>query len=340
MKKISNDERLTFNSRELISGKTIFFSSLDWGLGHATRSVPIIKGLLQNDNKIVLGVTPLTNPVFIQEFPELEKITVPSYNISYSSVLPLWFKLASDAPRILRVIKQENKFLEELISTRKIDVVISDNRFGLYFKNVRTVFITHQLFLKAPVFSSLAQQLNKKYILKFDEVWVPDYEDKDHCLSGELSHGPEFHPNTKYIGPQSRLIKYEPVEKKYDYLFLLSGPEPHQSILKKMLLQKVKQYPAYKFAMASTLKEEDYDVNLENFVSADPVTLSKLICESKTVICRSGYSTLMDLYLLNVKNVILIPTPGQTEQEYLAKFWKTKIDCRVYAQSEVLFMKL
>lgn len=240
-----------------------------------------------------------------------------------------------DAPRIFGIIRREQKTLKQIILKHKIDVVISDNRFGLYGENIHTVFITHQLFLKAPFAGSLAQRINKKYILKFDEIWVPDYEDSGRNLSNELSHGRRYHPNIKYIGPQSRLINYERVAKKYDYLFLLSGPEPQQSILKKALLQKVKLYPQYEFALATTSGDPDYDKNLESFVLPDSVALGKLICESKTVVCRSGYSTLMDLHLLDVKNLILVPTPGQTEQEYLADLWQQRFSAKVVLQKDL-----
>lgn len=319
----------------MITGKTIFISPLDWGLGHATRCVPVIRGLLQNDNKILLGVTPLTEQVLTQEFPTLEKIRVPPYNIRYSSFLPLGVKLGLDAPRIFSVIQKENKLIERIVSDYQVDVIISDNRFGLYSKKVRSIFISHQLFLKAPFATVLAQKINRHYVLKFDEVWIPDYEAMSNSLSGELSHGVHFHPHVKYIGPQSRLLNYDQMDKKYDYLFLLSGPEPYKTVLKNLLLEKAKHYPQYKFVLVNSSDEIDYGNNLETFVSPDGRTLSKLICESKQVICSSGYSTLMDMYQLDVRNLTLIPTPGQTEQEYLAEFWAMSRNCRAVRQKDL-----
>lgn len=317
----------------LLKDKTIFISALDWGLGHATRCVPVIRELKEN-NKIIIGVTPLTKIIFDEEFPDLQKIEVPAYNITYSTLFPLWFKLFLSAPRLFLIIKKEKAFLEKIIDEYKIEVVISDNRFGLHSKKVLSIFITHQLFLKTPFANSFAQNLNKKYILNFDEVWVPDFEDEKRSLSGELSHGTHFHKNVKYIGPQSRLTK-EIQQKKYDGLFLISGPEPQQSILKNELLCLAEKNPRCKFALVSTQNTKQETRNTEIFICPDKVKLSELINQSETIFCRSGYSTLMDLHALKKRKIILTPTPGQTEQEYLAGYWQKKFGSIQLPQNKI-----
>jgi uncharacterized protein (TIGR00661 family) len=322
----------------LFSKKTILVCPLDWGLGHATRCVPLIREL-ENSNEIIIGITPVTSIIFNQEFPHLKKINIPPYNISYSSTLPLWLKLFFDSFRIKKIISEEKKFLEEAITKHKIEVVISDNRFGLHTTRIPTVFVTHQLFLKSPVANSIAQSINKKYISKFKEVWVPDYPETSKNLSGELSHGEHFHPDVKYIGPVSRLHKID-VPKKYDHLFLLSGPQPQLGILKGLLLDKVKHYPQFKFALVSPDKTENSFSNLEIFHSPNEKQLSEIICSSKNIICRSGYSTLMDLYTLEKKEMTLIPTPGQTEQEYLAKYWEERFGAKIFSQEKIAGIKL
>jgi len=321
----------------LISGKTIFIAPLDWGLGHATRCVPIIKRL-QQENKIVIGVTALTKKVFDEEFPQIQQLEIPAYNVKYSKVLPLWLKLFFDWPGISTVIKKENALLNEIISKHKIDLVISDNRFGMYSKNIHSIFITHQVFLKTPFAKGIAQGVNKNYILNFNEIWIPDLEDEKKSLSAELSHGKHFHPQVKYIGPQTRLQKIISPEIKYDHLFLLSGPEPQHSVLREKLILKAKEYPQLKFAMV-TNKHDQQIKNVEVFISPDGRKLSEIIAQSKNIICRSGYSTLMDLYLLNKNEIMLIPTPGQTEQEYLAYYWKEKFGARVSAQKSISQIK-
>jgi UDP-N-acetylglucosamine:LPS N-acetylglucosamine transferase len=326
----------------LLVNKTIFISALDWGLGHATRCVPIIESL-EKKNKVIIGITPSTQLIFEDAFPEIQKISVPAYNIRYSSSLPIWLKLMLDAPRIFGIIKREKRELKEIISRYKVDVVISDNRFGLYAKEINSILVTHQLFLKTPALLRIAQRINKQMILKFDEIWVPDFEDNEESLSGALSHGKHFHKQIKYIAPQSRLIRLDLNEKKYKCLFLISGPEPQQTIFKNLLYEKSQMYPQLRFAMVypkasnNGYKNESYqNKNIDCFVSPVKNKLSEIICQSETVLCRSGYSSLMDLFLLNKKELILVPTPGQSEQEYLAAYWSEKFKCKTIQQKELM----
>ncbi len=328
----------------MITNKTIFISALDWGLGHASRCVSIIRSL-EKDNKIIIGVTPLTEFIFDEEFPHIQKIKVPAYNIRYSKYLPIWLKLIFDWKRISKIIKQEKQELEKIIFENKIDVVISDNRFGLYSEHARSILITHQLFLKTQWFLNYSQRVNKKFILNFPEVWVPDFEEKIKCLSGELSHGKHFHGNVKYIGIQSRLEKSDCIEKKFDYLFLISGPEPQQTIFKNFLIEKAKKNQNLKFAIVcpNDTKSENQTLisgmqHIEMFVSPNKKKISEVILQSHKIICRSGYSTLMDLYALGKKNIILIPTPGQPEQEYLAEYWQKNFDAKNITQSQLNLM--
>lgn len=314
--------------------KTIFVSPLDWGLGHATRCVTIIRGI-KTHFRVILGVTPLTKKIFDEEFPELEKVNVPAYNITYSSKLPLSLKLLSDWPRISSIIKEEHELLDKLIAEYNIDSVISDSRFGLHSKKIHSVFITHQLFLKAPFANSIAQKMNKKFILNFNEIWVPDYEDETKSLAGELSHGKKYHPLVKYIGPKGRIFKKENVPFEYDYLFMLSGPEPQLSILANLLLEKAKQYPDLKLALVSPVKHSNIPTNVHGLFSPVNAELNNIINRSKKIICRSGYSTLMDLHLLGKTEIVLIPTPGQTEQEYLAEYWGKKFGTITLQQNKI-----
>ncbi|MDX2171643.1 MAG: glycosyltransferase [Bacteroidota bacterium] len=309
---------------------------MDWGLGHATRCVPLIKKL-KSSNKVIIGTTPLTKTIFDEEFPELQKIELPAYNVTYSNVLPLWLKLLLSAPKINRVIKQENEFLEKIISEHKIELVISDNRFGLYSKKVHSVFITHQVFLKTPFMNKYAQRINQNHILNFDEIWIPDFEDETNNLSGSLSHGLHFHKNIKYIGALSRLQKHTFLEKKFDYLFLISGPEPQQTLFTNALIKKSEHYPNLKFALISPNNSKPEARNLETFISPNAKALNNVIQQSKKIICRSGYSTIMDLHQLEIdfKNVIFVPTTGQTEQEYLAIYHRNKNNAKVISQKEL-----
>jgi Glycosyltransferase family 28 C-terminal domain len=283
--------------------------------------VPIIREL-EKQNKIIIGVTPLTKRIFDEEFPHLQKVNVPAYNINYSQTLALSLKLLLLWPSILKTIKKEKKCLAELIQKHKIDLIISDNRFGFYSEKITSIFITHQVFLKTPFANNFAQNINKKFILNFNEVWIPDYENESESLAGQLSHGNHYHKNVKYIGPKSRLIAANPVKIKFDYLFLLSGPEPNHSMLAKKLIDLANGKQEKNFALTSNLFLGEDTANLQFFYAPTSKKLVDIIAQSQTIICRSGYSTLMDLHLLGKKNILLIPTKGQTEQEYLADYWQ------------------
>ena len=275
----------------MIINKTIFITALDWGLGHATRCVPLIKQLREN-NQIILGVTEITSLVFDEEFPDLKKVNIEPYQIRYSKIIPVSLTLMLDSVRILKVIKKENQQLKEIIKEHKIDVVISDNRFGLYNPHVESIYITHQLNIRAGLFSFFANKIHHHYIKKFNAIWVPDSEEEEKSLAGKLSRNKGL-KNVKYIGPLSRLRLVEKTEIQFDYLCLLSGPEPLRTELEFILIEKAKtSQKKIGIVRGSHLKVKNTtpgNVILIDLPNAE--NLSGLIQNSKTIICRSGYST-------------------------------------------------
>lgn len=315
----------------MINKRTIFISPLDWGMGHASRCVPIIRDLKQN-NTILIGVTEINAFFFDRYFPDLQKIRVPSYAISYSKILPVWLKLILQWPKIRNKIRLENEQLKNIINEYKINLIISDNRFGMYSKKVESIFITHQLKIKVPLFSSLANFVNKKYIQQFNEVWVPDFENRKSCLAGQLSDSGEIKVPVKYIGPQSALTlsSQNSSIKKIDYLILLSGIEPQRTLLEREVLNVFKSSKKEIVLVRGSKNKIEFknkNIQILDFVYGEE--LKNIIVNAETVICRSGYSTLMDLYLLNKQKIVLIPTPGQSEQIYLADFWKINYGAKV-----------
>jgi uncharacterized protein (TIGR00661 family) len=324
----------------LIKNKTIFISPLDWGLGHATRCVPLIKKLMK-DNLVILGITKTTALIFNEEFPTLKKIDIEPYHISYSKKLPLSIKLMLNSPRILRVIKKENQQLKQIIKEHQIEVVISDNRFGLSHENVECIYMTHQLNIQAGVFSFIANKIHHHYIKQFNSVWIPDFEGEKICLAGKLSRNTSL-KNVTYVGPLSRLQKVDEIKEEYDYLCLLSGPEPLRTDLEIILIEKANQSGKKNCIVRGTNIEQKSFVNKNVTIIDLPNAkeLSQLISKSKTIVCRSGYSTLMDLHYLHKTNFILIPTPGQHEQVYLANYWEQKFDAKVIDQKDLASFSL
>jgi len=303
----------------------ILVAPLDWGLGHATRCIPIIKFLIDQNADVILAAKGKTASLLRDEFPDIRILELKGYKIQYSRNKSL-FTLAIflQLPKIFSVIRYERKWLKKMITTEKIDAVISDNRFGLYHKNIPCTFITHQLAIKTGnmFLNKLVQKLNYQCINNFAECWIPDNKEEDN-LGGELSHPATFPlSETNYIGIISRFRKSE-ILKKYDFLILISGPEPQRTSFENILL-KAFEGTSYSIVVVrglpgrrSVLPLNRTTAKVFNHLKASEI--NTLILESETIIARCGYSTIMDLVTLQ-KKAILIPTPGQAEQEYLAKY--------------------
>lgn len=305
--------------------QTFLFSPLDWGLGHTTRSIPLLKKLENEGHVIVIACEPgsASERVLKQTFPQAEFLVLKGYEISYAKKQK-WFawKILRQIPKIMAAISNEKKQVAAWCKQRRFDCILSDNRYGFYCKGVRSVFITHQLKIVAhnTLLEKIIQQLNYRYINHFCECWVPDFEG-DNNLAGKLSH-PEKLPAipVKYIGALSRLKKLER-EKKYDFLILLSGPEPQRTVLENNFLQIKNQFNEQILLIRGLPNEavepaaSTENFTIKNYCGEDE--LSEAIAQSEIVIARSGYSTVMDVFCLE-KKAIFIPTPGQTEQEYLA----------------------
>lgn len=314
-----------------ISGhkKRVLVAPLEWGLGHATRCIPIIYELLSLDCEVVLAAEGQSKALLKEEFPQLEMLSIKSYRMRYSRKkywLP--FAILLQLPKIIASIANEKKWLKKIIKEKNIDAVISDNRFGLHSKKIPCVYIIHQLLIKTGngITEKFAQRNHYRFINKYRECWVPDNAGDDN-FAGELSH-PKSLPRTplKYIGPLSR-FKILEEEKMYDLCVVISGPEPQRSIFEMLLLKELKDFEGKAILIRGLPGEKDSltisnsNVEIKNHLSA--AELNKVIAQSSLFIGRSGYTTVMDLVKLG-KRAILVPTPGQTEQEYLAKYLMSK----------------
>jgi UDP-N-acetylglucosamine transferase subunit ALG13 len=310
----------------LLRNFRILVAPLDWGLGHTTRCIPIIKELLAQNCEVLAAGDHQQERLLRTEFAGLPFLPLTGYGIQYSRK-NLTLKLISQIPKIIFRIRQEHSWLRRAVAANNIDAVISDNRFGLYHEKIPTVFITHQLQIKSKLGSASEKILriwNYGHIHRFTECWVPD-TDGQHNLSGELSH-PTVLPRVPvtYIGPLSRfrnggLLPESVKAQSGQLLFILSGPEPQRTLLEDKIIDDVSHYPGTATIVRglpsslSTIPSTGM-IKVFNHLSADE--LRQEIEKAELVISRCGYSTVMDLVALQ-KKAILIPTPGQTEQEYL-----------------------
>ena len=304
--------------------KKILVAPLNWGLGHATRCMPIIDRLLNEGNEVIIAAAGAPLVLLKARFPQCAFIEWKGVSIHYSG--NMIFSMLFQVPKILWSIYKEHQQLKKIIEEYQIDMVISDNRFGLWNKKIHSVFITHQVNIISPFAEKLLFKINKWFIEKYDECWVPDYEGENN-LSGILSHPKyeyykkNFPKNLKYIGPQSRFVKGNfDVEKKYEVVGIVSGPEPQRTLFFEQLKNDFEKIngktlliggkPNEKFSSSNSEHEIVNHLADEEFITA--------LYSAKKIICHSGYSTIMDLHVLGLK-AEYVATKGQTEQEYLEK---------------------
>lgn len=282
--------------------------------------MPIIDELRQQDTRVIIASDGRALRLLEKEYPELLTLELPPYKIRYGTGSMVW-NMAWQVPKILYAIRQEQRAVEKIIREYKVDALISDNRFGCWSASIPSVFLTHQIHLKVPTLLGLgtfAKWNNHRLIRRYDECWIPDVEGEPN-LSGTLSHG-RMLPNARYVGVLSRMKKMT-VEKRYDIIAVLSGPEPQRTFFEEKIIEQTEKLPyttlIVKGKTDSNTHSQNNCIHTVAYLTKDD--LNEAILASDMVITRSGYSTLMDLAALQKRQVILVPTPGQTEQEYLAE---------------------
>lgn len=326
--------------------KTILVCPLDWGLGHATRLVPVIDLLVNKGSRVIIGADNRPLAYLEQRFPNCEFIRFPGFQPMYPKSGSMAIAMAKAYPKMQASAKKSHQLLQDFINEHDIDIVISDNRYELYSELAYTVFITHQLNIKAPGLTKLVKPLIKSkinnYIKKHDELWIPDFESEPN-LSADLSHVKKFPiKNYHFIGPLSRftLLTTDTYSKKIDLLIILSGPEPQRTMLENLLIEQALDTNYTTFVLQgkpefSAIKKIK---NVQVIPHASDEKIADWMHQAKHIVCRPGYSTIMDLAILG-KKAIFIPTPGQTEQIYLAKKFKAQKYFNSTDQNEIQLSK-
>lgn len=303
----------------------ILVAPLDWGLGHATRCIPVIYELQKLNTDVWLAGERAQEHLLKKEFPDLPFLPLQGYRVRYSRTSSgLWLALLRQMPGLWRSVQREKKWLAGMIDQHQFDLVISDNRFGLSHHSIPCVFITHQLTIRTSLGKWLdqqAQRMNYQFIRKFTECWIPDYKD-DPTLAGMLSH-PVVYPEipVHYAGILSRLVKGSNQIEAGRLFISLSGPEPQRTIWEDKIVNEIVYYRGKATVVrglphTEKLMPSTNDIRFYNHLPSG--SFSNEMEPAEWVICRSGYSTVMDLVRMG-KKAILVPTPGQPEQEYLAR---------------------
>lgn len=302
------------------SKKNILVAPLNWGLGHATRCIPIIRELEKNGYTPILASDGVALHLLQKEFPYLHYLELPSYGIEYAKKgADFKWKLIKNSPKMIEAIFTEKKMVKKWIAEFDLQGIISDNRLGVYSKKIPSVFMTHQLNVLSGKTTWISSKLHQYFIKKFTECWIPDIKENPN-LTGKLGHLKNSTLNLRYIGPLSRLAKKE-LPIKYNLMVILSGPEPQRTFLEQKLKNEVHLFAGNVLFINGIIEseqkiEKDENVTYYNFMTS--TELETAFNQSEIVLCRSGYTTVMDLAKLQ-KKAFFIPTPGQFEQEYLAK---------------------
>ncbi len=315
--------------------KKVLICILNWGLGHATRCIPIIRELQAQDAEVALASDGRALDLLKEEFPDLTTYDLPAYDVTYRT-WNMFLNIAPQLPKILRAVLREKKEVKKLVELHQFDCVISDNRFGCFVENIPSVFMTHQLRIKMPflILENIIAAFNQYFIRKFDYCWVPDRLGSPN-LSGSLAHGVKG-LKSEFVGVLSRMKKND-VVSVYDVLIVLSGPEPQRSYLEDILTeQALISDKKILIVQGKTERRSHVFLNetteLISYLTSEK--LNEVMSAADVVISRSGYSTIMDLAMIG-KKAILIPTPGQTEQEYLAE--NLKSDNIFYSEKQSTF---
>lgn len=303
--------------------KRILVAPLNWGLGHASRCVPLIQGLEKLGAEVLLASDGAALQLLRAEFPHLRSFALPSYRIRYRTANMVW-NIGRQLPRMLYAIRAEQWATERLVRQHDIQGILSDNRYGCFSPRTKNVMLTHQLHLRVPSrpLEWAANGLLRRALAKFDAVWAPDLAGEPN-LAGALAHTePPAHANIQFVGPLTRMRFYE-YEPEYDVAVVLSGPEPQRTFLEQRLLEQALSLPQKFIFVQGKMKSKKHYYAADNVEVVSYLTsqdLNNVLLASEVLVCRSGYSSLMDLAALG-KKAIFIPTPGQTEQEYLADFF-------------------
>lgn len=323
----------------------VLLAPLDWGLGHTTRCFPLLAALIQLDAEIIIACNSVQKQVFQSSFPLLKYIPLEGYNIKYGrSRWGTMLRIVCQIPRIIAHIKRENRWLEALVKNEPVDLIISDNRFGLFHSSIHCIFLTHQLKIRSglgPLTDYFLQKINYRFINRFSACWVPDMPGSNN-LAGDLAH-PRRLPAVPvfYLGPLSRFQPMSPGNDRIPLLILLSGPEPQRSLLENLILNQLGNMGTPCLLLRGLPGNAEIPLaagNIRIFNHADALQLNEWLAAAEWICCRSGYSSIMDLMIL-LKKCILIPTPGQAEQEYLAARMEQNGWARVVHQNKLNLAK-
>jgi hypothetical protein len=313
----------------------VLVAPLNWGLGHAARCIPIIQFLALRCKKVVIAADGEALFLLQREFPHLKSYKLASYKVRYRFD-SIFLNVVYMIPSILRALFSDLYKADSLVKLTGATVIISDNR--LTFRNKRAInlYMTHQYFILHSYkwVGTLASHLHQYFIRKFSACLIPDFPGSA-SLCPALS-GPEA-PEKYFMGPLTR-IRYKPQPSRWDIVFLPTGPEPQRSVFANVISDELTKLTEYSILMVGSKSLSPVyalpppHIDVVEWPSSQE--MEDILNASRLLISRSGYTTCMDIFHLPLC-AILIPTPGQTEQEYLAVFHKNRSGIEILDQNQI-----
>jgi predicted glycosyltransferase len=327
--------------------KKILISPLNWGFGHAGRMLALAQVLKGRGQEVIFGADRNLIPLLQNEMPGTEVVSIPGVRIRYSRFLPQYLCIFLQLPQVIYASVREHAILRKIAASLEPDIIISDSRFGLFHREIVSVYITHQLRIVFPSFLRFLERpgawIHRRIIRRFDLCLIPDYPGPVN-LSGRLSHYVRLPAKVCYMGPLSRFLstvsvtdnilrvdpatddtlRVDPATDKSPKMdppyccLILSGPEPQRSLLLKKASAAVKNMPLAVLTVTPLPPGLTTAPGVTVFTGPGIHAMISLISRSEVVITRAGYTSVMELASLG-RGAVLIPTPGQTEQEYLGK---------------------
>lgn len=310
--------------------KTILVAPLNWGLGHAARTAALIDYLRRSGARIILAGDGKSGLWLRRHYPTLKYWPMPELDLHYSRHNHQILCLLGQLWKVIGWMHADKCCVREIARQEKPDYILSDNRPGFRAKDIHSIYITHQVRIHLPQSwrwaEGIATAIHRHLFKSFDEVWIPDYEQIDKSLAGELSHPAPRGITSQYIGPLSRLEPYleTPEDTRYDTLILLSGLEPQRSIWEKELIEQYAQRDEEVLLIEGRIGEPNTrrsyrHITIQPWIGDEALAACLKGCHE--IVVRSGYSTIMDLALMGViDKARFTPTPGQSEQEYLKRW--------------------
>lgn len=302
---------------ESISNQNVLFSPLNWGMGHVARSISIIQQLLEQENQVFVACDEAQKAVYEVYFSNLFFVNHAPYPFKFAGKGNWALDLFNQRKKLVARFALERKEVEKYIVDFQIGVVISDHRYGFFSNKKPSIFITHQLHLPLKWFQKSMQYIHRKMLGNFNSVWVLD--DENSTLAGKLSHRIK-HQSILYIGIHSRFQVFRQSPIFCDSLFIISGPMPYSQQFLDDCISKSLDLKGNNvcFYPENLVLPTVIPTNLKVFCSKDWKLVDAYFEGAQMIYSRAGYSTIMDLKVLN-KKATLIATPGQAEQIYLER---------------------